>query len=379
MDEQIFSNARVVTAAAVLQGHVVADGGHIRIVDRGALGAASALDLEGDFLLPGLVELHTDHLERHVAPRPGVRWPMPAALMAHDAQIAGAGITTVFDALTIGDWDEGGLRAGMYREAIAAVGALADGGATRAEHLLHLRCEVALGGTAAELDQLIDNPRVRLVSLMDHTPGQRQFVNIDKYYEYNQGKYGYTDAQMARFIGERTAAQQRHAKDQRAHAVAACATRGMIMASHDDATVAHIEEAVAHGVSIAEFPTTLEAAAAAREHGMTTIAGAPNLVRGQSHSGNIAAIDLAREGLLDALSSDYVPASLLQAAFALRERIDLPLPAAIATVSRNPARMVGLEDRGEIAEGRRADLIRVRLIDGLPVVRGVWREGRRVA
>jgi alpha-D-ribose 1-methylphosphonate 5-triphosphate diphosphatase len=250
---------------------------------------------------------------------------------------------------------------------------------TRAEHFLHLRCEIAVPGSAREFDRFIAHPGTRLVSLMDHTPGQRQFVDIDKYYEYHKGKFGYTDAEMHAMIERRRAQQHENAAPQRRHIVSACAARGVVLASHDDATDAHIDEAVGCGVAIAEFPTTRQAAGAAHKHGMTVIAGAPNVVRGGSHSGNIAAIELARDGLLDALSSDYVPTSLLQAAFALHQQLELPLPQAVATVSRNPASMVGMADRGAIAPGLRADLVQVRVVDKLPVVRGVWRAGVRVA
>jgi alpha-D-ribose 1-methylphosphonate 5-triphosphate diphosphatase len=375
MSELVFGNARVVTADAVLDGHVLVRDEGIAAVERGD--AAAAIDCDGDYLVPGLVELHTDHLESHVSPRPGVRWPVRAALLAHDAQVASSGITTVFDALVLGDFENATVRAELYRTAIDALEALA--GVTRAEHLLHLRCEIAVAGSADAFDRLIDSPWTRLVSLMDHTPGQRQFVDIDKYVQYHKGKYGYTDAQMNDIMARRRAAQQAHAGWQREHIVRVCAARGTVLASHDDATEAHIAEAHDAGVAIAEFPTTEEAARAAHASGMTVIAGAPNLVRGGSHSGNIAAADLARDGLLDALSSDYVPSALLQAAFDLHLKLALPLHRAMATVAGNPARMVGLTDRGEIAPGQRADLVQVRLIDGLPVVRGVWRAGQRVA
>jgi alpha-D-ribose 1-methylphosphonate 5-triphosphate diphosphatase len=154
---------------------------------------------------------------------------------------------------------------------------------------------------------------------------------------------------------------------------------GVPIASHDDTTAEHVAEAVEEGISISEFPTSREAAELARRNGMAVIMGAPNLVRGGSHSGNVSTEELSREGLVDALSSDYVPASLLHAVFILHRRRGLELPAAMNLVSRNPAHMVGLHDRGEIAVGKRADLIRVSLSDDVPVVRGVWRQGQRVA
>jgi alpha-D-ribose 1-methylphosphonate 5-triphosphate diphosphatase len=155
---------------------------------------------------------------------------------------------------------------------------------------------------------------------------------------------------------------------------------GIAFASHDDATPAHVQESVADGVSIAEFPTTMVAAEQSHAAGLAVLMGAPNVVRGGSHSGNIAATDLAREGCLDVLSSDYIPGALIHAAFMLPEVVDsISLPQAIRMVSATPAKAAHLSDRGEIVAGKRADLVRVRLHGDMPVVKGVWRQGRRVS
>jgi len=328
--------------------------------------------------LPGLVELHTDNLEKHVAPRPGLRWPMTAAVLAHDAQIAGSGITTVLDALTVGEVRQEAVRAEMLQGSVGAITAAQREGGLRAEHFLHLRCEVAHETIVETVEQLIDHPLVRLVSLMDHTPGQRQFASIEKYYEYYQGKFGYSDAEMAAYIAQKTDLNRRYADTNRRALAAMGRARRLPQASHDDGTVAHVQEAIELGLRIAEFPTTLEAAEAARRHRMDVVAGAPNVVRGGSHSGNISARDLAVAGLLDILSSDYAPVSLLHAAFLLHQAIGIELPATVGMVSRQPAAALGLDDRGEIATGKRADLVRVRIVDAMPVARHVWRAGERV-
>jgi alpha-D-ribose 1-methylphosphonate 5-triphosphate diphosphatase len=214
---------------------------------------------------------------------------------------------------------------------------------------------------------------------MDHAPGQRQFVDVEKYREYNQGRYGLTDAQLDALVQRRIEDRARYADDHRAAITALCRKHGLPVASHDDATTAHVDEAVQAGAAIAEFPTTLEAARAAHEYGLAVLAGAPNLVRGQSHSGNIPAAELAAHGWLDVLSSDYVPASVLHGAFLLHLRHGMTLPRAIATVSTTPARRVGLEDRGAIGPGKRADLVRVRVAGDVVAVRSVWSRGERVA
>lgn len=374
----VLANARLVLADEVVDGHVALADGRIAAV---ATGAARGEDMEGDYLIPGLVELHTDHLEVHVAPRPRVRWNTTAAIQAHDAQIATSGITTVFDALRVGLEGDGSLTSADSRELGDGILAAQAEGRLRADHLFHLRCEVsdeyALGG----FDLFDGLERVGLVSLMDHTPGQRQFRSLDAYRAYFQGKTGMSDEAFELFQQERRDRAAIWSDRNRRELAERARARGFVIASHDDATPEHVEEAVRDGVSLAEFPTTVEAAEASRRHGIAILMGGPNLVRGGSHSGNVSAGELADIGALDILSSDYVPFSMLQAAFALGERDGWSLPRAIATVSANPAAAVQLDDRGRLETGLRGDVVRVRCPapGAIPVVAGVWSEGRRVA
>lgn len=377
--ETILTNARIVTADAEFDGTVVLRGSHIAEVADGRSHAASAIDLEGDYLVPGLVELHTDNMEKHFAPRPGVKWPSVSAVMAHDTQIGAAGITTVFDSLALGDVHGRSDRVQNRERMIEAVCSASDRRMTRAEHRIHLRCEITAEDAVDAVDKWIDLPLVGLVSINDHTPGQRQFLDPEKLKQYYMGKYAMTDAQFEAFSQHATELHHRNAAKHRAEIVSRAQARVLPIASHDDATRAHVREAVENGMTIAEFPTTHEAAEASREAGLAVLVGAPNLVLGGSHSGNIAAIDLLRAGHVDILSSDYVPASLMESVFKLPSAgIGISLPQAVRLASFNPARAVGLGDRGEIAADRRADLVRVRTVDGAPVVRAVWREGERV-
>jgi alpha-D-ribose 1-methylphosphonate 5-triphosphate diphosphatase len=199
------------------------------------------------------------------------------------------------------------------------------------------------------------------------------------------GKYHLSSEQMDEFIVEQVANSKIYSDRYRKAIVDICLARGLSVASHDDATVEHVEESAGYGMTIAEFPTTLEAAQACRRLDMNVLMGAPNIVRGGSHSGNIAAATLAKEGLLDILSSDYYPASLLQAAFTLGAQLDEDQPEigtglakAVTTVSLAPARSAGLRDRGEIRVGLRADLIHARAVGNLPVIQQVWRQAKRV-
>lgn len=374
----IFKNARMVLPNSLIEGSVSCSDG--KISDIGGVSAAAGYDCEGDYLLPGLVELHTDHLEGHYAPRPKVRWNPVSAVQAHDAQIACAGITTVFDALRVGMDEDDDLRAPDMRQLADAIETGQEENRLRADHFIHLRCEVSAPDVLDSFGFFKEDSRVRLISLMDHTPGQRQFVSLDAYRIYYQGKKGFSDAQMEEFIKQRQARASKNAPDNRKAIAANAHERGIAIASHDDASHEHVEVAIDLGTRIAEFPTTIEAARASREAGMSVLMGAPNVVRGGSHSGNVSARELAEAGCLDVLSSDYVPVSLVQAAFQLAEEVEsVDLPKAVAMVTSTPAKAIGLTDRGALEVGRRADLIQVRLVGNIPIVRGVWREGTRVA
>jgi len=378
MIETLFTNARILLPDEIVEGTVIVRDGKVFEVVQGKV-AASAEDMDSDYLIPGLVELHTDHLESHYLPRPGVAWPAIPAVMAHDAQIAAAGITTVFDALRAGAFEPGDRSAREAMSLCAAIFEAQDSGRLRAQHFIHLRCELPCADTAESAEMTAKAGRLHLISIMDHTPGARQFVSIDKFREYYIGKKLILPEQMDDYIAVRQQMQSRHAGPNKQAILALAARLGVRLASHDDATEAHVEEAIADGVAIAEFPTTREAAQAAHRNGLAVLMGAPNVVRGKSHSGNISASDVAASGYLDVLSSDYVPSSLLPAAFRLADTVPgMSLPAAICTITLNPARAAGLDDRGAIEPHRRADLVQVRVRDGIPVVRRVWREGVRV-
>ncbi|MGV0818391.1 alpha-D-ribose 1-methylphosphonate 5-triphosphate diphosphatase [Martelella sp. AMO21009] len=376
--EAVFTNARIVLEDEIVHGALLARDGEI--VDISGHPTRHGEDMEGDYLVPGLIELHTDHLEGHYAPRPGVRWDKIAAVQAHDSQIIASGITTVFDCLRMGSDDTDGFDLGEMRDMADAIQQAERENRLKAQHFLHLRCEVSAANVMEHFAGFENDPHVRLTSLMDHAPGQRQFSDLDQYELFYKPKRGLSDAAFAAFIARRQAESEKHSDRHRQMISDHCAARGIAIASHDDATVAHVEEAIGHGVAVAEFPTSLEAANASHKAGMSVLMGAPNVVRGKSHSGNIAARDLAERGVLDILSSDYVPFSLLYAPFILADTIEtISLPRALRMVTATPARTVKLDDRGRIAPGLRADLVRVHRPAGAPVTRAVWRAGKRVA
>jgi alpha-D-ribose 1-methylphosphonate 5-triphosphate diphosphatase len=380
-EDFVISNARVVLANAVIpSGWVAVEGGRIAAIGEGKAPERGE-DFAGDLLIPGLVELHTDHLEAHYIPRPKVYWNPVAAVISYDAQIAASGITTVLDSLRVWrqvDAEEGG---GQHELLAQAITQAREGDGLRADHLLHLRCEVPIPNVIEDTATLVARDDVRLISLMDHTPGQRQFRDAEKLRTYYRGKNaGMSEAELDEMFAQRVRFQEIYGEPHRRGLVALAKEHGLPLACHDDTTLEHVEESIADGVAIAEFPTTLEAAQALHASGIKVLMGAPNLVRGGSHSGNIATSDLAEAGLLDILSSDYVPASLLMAALMLPRAVpSISLPDAVRTVTKTPAEAIGLSDRGEIAVGRRADMVRVHLVNEVPMARCVWRQGKRVA
>ncbi|HGY1229369.1 TPA: alpha-D-ribose 1-methylphosphonate 5-triphosphate diphosphatase [Citrobacter farmeri] len=376
----IINNVKLVLENEVVQGSLEMQEGVIRAFAQSQSRLPQALDGEGGWLLPGLIELHTDNLDKFFTPRPKVDWPAHSAMSSHDALMVASGITTVLDAVAIGDVRDGGDRLENLEKMINAVEETQKRGVNRAEHRLHLRCELPHHTTLPLFEKLVGREPVTLVSLMDHSPGQRQFANREKYREYYQGKYSLTDEQMARYEEEQLQLAARWSQPNRTAIAQLCRERHIALASHDDATPGHVLESHQLGSVIAEFPTTFEAAEASRQHGMNVLMGAPNIVRGGSHSGNVAAHTLAELDLLDILSSDYYPASLLDAAFRVADDAAnrFTLPQAIRLVTANPARALSLSDRGTIAEGKRADLVLAHHKGDHIHIDHVWRQGKRV-
>ena len=373
------ANATLILPEETVTGSVMIREGEIAAIDTGKAVPRGAVDCDGDYIAPGLIELHTDNLERHIQPRPNVDWPHDAAILAHDAELAGTGITTVFDALRMGSIPQGRGQTRRYARRLATelLGLRAQD-ALKISHFLHLRAEVCSQTLAEELAEFDKADRVGIVSVMDHTPGQRQFRDVTKLEAYMKGKHGFTDADFKAHIADLQALRDTHGAHHEAEAVAAAHRYGAVLASHDDTTAEQVAVSAGYGIRLAEFPTTEEAARACHDHGIAVMMGAPNLIRGGSHSGNVAAGDMAEAGRLDILSSDYVPAALLLGAVALGRRWG-DMARAIATVTRNPARAVGLEDRGAIAPGLRADLVRFGMRGQTPAIRAVWSRGVRVA
>ncbi|MES2666931.1 MAG: alpha-D-ribose 1-methylphosphonate 5-triphosphate diphosphatase [Pseudomonadota bacterium] len=379
MQDTILANATLVLPTEVVQGSICLRDGKIAAIDQGTALPAGAVDCEGDLVMPGLIELHTDNLERHIEPRPKVNWPHAAAIIAHDAELASVGITTVFDALRVGSViSEAKANSGEYARSLAdQILDLRARGALRISHFLHLRAEVCSETLIEELARFGPDDRIGIVSLMDHTPGQRQFRDLSQLRAYVCGKHGLSDSEFEAHIGRQVALSDRLGAAHEAAAVAEARRFGAVLASHDDTTADQVSVSAAHGAQFAEFPTTAEAARACQAFGIKVMMGAPNLIRGGSHSGNVAAFRLAEADLLDIVSSDYVPSALLSAALMLGDLWG-DVARGVRTVTAAPALAVGLHDRGAVAVGARADVIRVARIGQAAALRGTWVQGRRV-
>jgi alpha-D-ribose 1-methylphosphonate 5-triphosphate diphosphatase len=373
------ANATLVLQDKVITGCLTIRDGIITDISEGNDVPQGAIDCAGDYVLPGLVELHTDNLERHIEPRPEVDWPHLPALMAHDAELASTGITTVFDALRVGSIHSGKAGYADYARKLAddLLAARATG-AFKISHFIHLRAEICSETLLTELAAFGPEDRIGIVSLMDHTPGQRQFRDLSALRTYVSKKRGLNETEFLEHVENLKELQRQFGAAHAVGAVTEANRLGAVLASHDDTTEDHVTTSQKNGVRFAEFPTTVEAAQACRAQGISVMMGAPNIIRGGSHSGNVSAIELAKLGLLDIISSDYVPSALLFSAFKLAHFWD-DMPRAIACVTDSPAKAAGLSDRGRLEIGLRGDVIRVRLLNDIPMARGVWSQGQRVA
>lgn len=374
MSMTYLTGARIVLADEVIDnGAVLIEDGVIAAVEPETAPPAKYHDLSGHILMPGMIDLHCDALEKEVEPRPGVHFPLDFACAQADKRNAAAGITTVFHALSFAN-HELGVRNNDFAARIArAVHAWQDH--SLVDNRVHTRYEVTDTTAPAVLGELIDQGEAHLISFMDHSPGQGQFRDVEAYRQYLTRTYKTDEASLDEILARKVDAargamerMQSLAEEARAH--------GVPIASHDDDSPEKVATVQSLGAVISEFPINLETAQAARESGLSTLFGAPNILRGQSQSGNMRALDAVLAGVADCLCGDYSPAALLPSVMKLSEMTDITLPESVALVTRNPARAVGLTDRGEIAVGKRADLLAVRQLGDLFQAAAVWSAGQ---
>ncbi len=371
----LLTNARIVTPEAVIDGGTVAieDGLIAEVSTRSYPAAPEVRDLGGRLLLPGIVDLHNDALEKEIAPRPRASFERDFALLHLDRKLAAAGVTTEFHAVYFANRDDIGRKVEYAGEVAAVVAALRNSPhATIDNQVLH-RLDVRTPHALEALFDALPLATVPFVSINDHVPGQGQFNDLTAYRAYARSFISGTPTEeevdaaiVARMA--RAAETEAFARAMLDQIVAAGRQHAMILCSHDDDTAERVDLMGDIGCTIAEFPLTYAAATRARERGMLIAMGAPNVMQGRSLSNNASALDLLAHGLVDILVADYHASSLLASVFLIVARGLADLPTATRLVSATPARAVGMYDRGAIAPGLRADLIVIEEHGGLPIV-----------
>lgn len=376
MNPLYLTGARVVLPDAVLEdAAVLIEDGVIAAIDPESGKGAQAIDLRGKTLIPGMIDLHCDALEKEVEPRPNVHFPLDFACAQADKRNAAAGVTTVYHALSFAN-EELGVRNNAFAASVArAVHAWNPHGLV--DNRVHCRYEVTDPTAPEILLELMAANEMHLLSVMDHSPGQGQFKDIAAYRDYLARTYKKSEGELDALV-ENKLTQAEGAMARIRLLIDAAKAQGIRIASHDDDTPEKVETLHGLGVGISEFPINLESARAARERGMSTVFGAPNILRGKSQSGAIRALDAVMAGVADCLCADYHPATLVVAVFRLPELADITLADAVRLVSANPARAAGLTDRGEILVGKRADLVAVAHVNGLAQASVVFSAGKPV-
>lgn len=372
----LITGARVVLPTEVR--HDVAlliEDGRIAALEPMASGHAHEVRLQGQLLLPGLIDLHCDAIEKEVEPRPGVHFPLGFAAAQIDRRNAMAGITTIYHAISFANHELGVRNNRMAAELVRALSAARPQGLV--DNRVHARYEVTDETAPELLSQLLAEGHVQLLSLMDHSPGQGQFRDVAAYRQYLSRSYQ-LDEQALDGVMQRKAEAGKGALHRMQALAGLARDHRVALASHDDDSAEKVDMVKALGTTLSEFPINLEAARAARERGLATLFGAPNILRGGSQAGNMRALDAVLNGVADCLCADYAPATLLPAVLRLPELAGISLAQAVAMVSAAPARAAGLSDRGRIEVGLRADLVGVKEMAGMPQAQQVWSAGRRV-
>lgn len=373
MKRTLLSHARVVFPTEVRDDiAVLIEDGRIAAFDPDSSENSEIIDLSGRLLIPGMIDLHCDALEKEIEPRPNVHFPLDFACAQADKRNAVAGITTVFHALSFAN-HELGVRNNAFAADIArAVHAWRSHGLV--DNRVHVRYEVTDDTALPVLSELIENGDAHLMSFMDHSPGQGQFRDVEAYRDYLARTYKTDEDSLDAIMTRKLAAAQGTMERMKALAELA-RMHNVSIASHDDDSPDKVATVQALGAVISEFPINLETARAARAKGLSTLFGAPNILRGKSQLGNMRALDAVESGVADCLCGDYSPAALLPSIMRLPSLTDISLCQAVAMVTVNPARAAGLADRGEIAIGKRADLVAVKMLASLPQAEKVWVNG----
>ena len=359
-------NGQIIKPDGVIEKGCVGieDGRIIDIRDTLPDTSGNVIDANGGYVMPGIIDIHGDDMETAISPRSSSQFPADFALLQLDRTNAVCGITTKLHAITYFEDELKGRHVGLSKEIAKAIAVCRYGLLTN--HFLHVRCDISTD--LEDVLEVIESPLVKLISFLDHTPGQGQFSDPEQYREYHKRIYGLSDVEIDGIIRKKLRYANKKVQNMREVARKALA-KWISIASHDDDSSQKVELVHSIGARISEFPVTLDAANRTRELGMTICMGAPNVVLGRSTSGNLSSIQAVTAGLVDVLCSDYNPASMLYSPFILWKQGILTLSDAVKMVTLNPAKAVGMDyATGSIEIGKRADILVVNEQMGIPVV-----------
>jgi alpha-D-ribose 1-methylphosphonate 5-triphosphate diphosphatase len=373
MEKQLLINCHVILTNDIAAGSaVLIEKGCISAVEPEGIGNAQIFDLGGAYLMPGMIDLHCDALEKEIEPRPQVLFPMDFAIAQADRRNAQAGITTVYHALSFAHGELGVRNRDTAADIARHVKHYKHG---LVDNRVHGRYEITDAQSLSVLTALMQEGALDLVSVMDHTPGQGQFKDLSAYRSYLESTYRNSTEEAETLIRKKID-NGKNALERVEQLAANARTLGIRVASHDDDHPGRVHAMAALGGTIFEFPINADAAKAACDIGLWTVFGAPNILRGASQSGSIKALEAIEKGLAGCLCSDYHPGTLLAAVFKLPELTDITLAEAVQLVTANPAKASGCKDRGCIQPGKKADLIGVRVRQGMPSVSHLWVDGQ---
>lgn len=371
MGSLLITNGKIVTPNTIVEGSLAIENGRIAFIGEvpAYFQADHTIDAEGMHVTPGMIETHCDAIEKEMEPRPNTFFPLDMAMKEMERKLAGNGITTIYHSISLSDGS--GIRGD--EQSINLMNNIDEhrrSSPSMVRHRIHLRYEVTNRRALPTIQAFIDEKKMDLLSFMDHSPGQGQFKSMDSFHHFTKAFYNITEEEAQRMTEEVLKLKQKVDWDELKQVAQEAYAKGISLASHDDDTVEKIDYMLKDfPVNISEFPITMEAAKHAKDQGLFVSVGAPNIVRGFSHSGNMRAIDAIIAGNANMICSDYHPSALLPAVIEVH-RQGIPLPEAMKMVSTYPAESLGIaSDRGSIEVGKQADVLLIDLNDTYPAVR----------
>ena len=383
----LITNGRIVTEEAVLEGYdllIRRDrvAGLVRTGELDPPDGAEVLDANGGYVAPGFIDLHSDYIEHMAAPRPTSLIDFELSLRETEKELIAHGITTMFHSLSLHKsfgYAYKPIREPENVHRLIHYISQMHHKKHLVRHRFHARLEIDNFGALEVLDAYIREKKVQLLSFMDHTPGQGQYRDLEVFRKTVKGYDNMSDEDIDRLI-DRHRTKEKITLDGLKAIADLAREHHITVASHDDDSVEKLELVRSLGARISEFPITLEIARKAKEMGMYTVAGAPNVLLGGSHSGNLSAAEAIRHRCIDILCSDYYPSSMLHAVFKLHRECGMDLAEMFRLVTINPARAVNMDDElGSIREGKKADLIVIENIESdFPVITAVFVDGKLI-